>query len=240
MGTVEPKVPPLGMGDTLTREEFLERWEAHPEIKRAELIKGVVYMPSPVSADHGDMENTLGTWLGVYKAATPGCLASNNATTFLLKDSPQPDVHLRLLPECGGASRIEEGYLHGPPELAVEVCGSSAAYDLHLKLDLYQQAGVSEYLAVLVYEKEIRWHELVGGTYQTLAAGTDGVWRSRVFPGLWLDGQALLRGDAAGVLAKLQEGLASEEHRDFVEELARRRRKRPRKRPGRRSPGSDR
>lgn len=41
------KVPPLHAGDRLPRFEFERRYEAHPEIKVAELIDGVVYMPSP-------------------------------------------------------------------------------------------------------------------------------------------------------------------------------------------------
>jgi hypothetical protein len=69
-------VPPLAAGDRLTREEFLRRWEAHPEIKKAELIGGIVYMSSPVSVDHGDMDNHVTTWLGVYAAGTPGCAVS--------------------------------------------------------------------------------------------------------------------------------------------------------------------
>jgi Uma2 family endonuclease len=224
MATVEQAVAPLNAGDKLSREEFLRRWREHPEIKRAELIGGIVYMaPSPVSADHGDNENTLTTWLGVYHAWTPGCVASNNATTLLLEDAPQPDGHLRLLPECGGKSRVQGVLLHGPPELAGEMCKSSVAYDLHQKFDLYEAAGVQEYVAVLLYEKEIRWHHLVDGVYQPLPPDDDGVWRSRVFPGLWLDGAAMLRHDAAKVLAKLQEGLASPEHRDFVALLAQRR-----------------
>jgi Uma2 family endonuclease len=225
MASVEQRVLPLTMGDKLTRKEFLRRWQLHPEIKRAELIGGIVYMPpSPVSAEHGDYDNTIATWVGVYRAATPGCAANSNATTLLLQDCSQPDGQLRLLPEYGGSSRIgDDGYVHGPPELAAEICKSSAAYDLHQKLALYQQAGVQEYLAVLIYEQEIRWHVLAGDTYQLLPPDADGVWRSRVFPGLWLDGAALVRGDAAGVLAKLQKGLASAEHRAFVEQLAQRR-----------------
>jgi hypothetical protein len=233
MAATVDSVPPLAMGDTLTREEFIERWEANPRIKRAELIGGVVYMPSPVSIDHGDNENTLGGWLANYKVATPGCAAANNATVFLLDDCPQPDGHLRLLPEAGGTSRIEGKFLHGPPELAAEMCMSSAVYDLHQKLDLYRQAGVKEYLAVLMYEQEIRWHRLVGDSYRLLVRDAQGVWRSRVFPGLWLDGPALLRGDAAAVMAKLQEGIAAPEHAAFVKKLARRMGKRHGHRPSR-------
>jgi Uma2 family endonuclease len=218
---VEKEVPPLLAGDKLTRAEFLRRWEAHPEIKKAELIGGMVYMPSPVTVAHGDMEGDVGTWLGTYKAATPGTASGHNTTSFLLEDTPQPDLNLRVLPDHGGRSWVENNYLHGVPELLAEVCRSSAAYDLHVKLDLYQAAQVPEYLAILLYEREIRWHLLTGGAYQLMPPDPDGIWRSRIFPGLWLDGNALLAGDMPQVLAVLQQGLQSAEHGEFVEKLQR-------------------
>lgn len=213
-------VPPLAAGDKLTRDEFIRRWEMHPEIKFAELIDGVVYMPSPVSTEHGDMDSDVGGWLSVYKAWTRGTASGRNSTTFLLDDSPQPDLNLRILPEHGGGSWVEDEYLHGVPELLAEVCRSSVAYDLNQKFDLYQAAGVPEYLAVLMFEQEIRWHILVDGKYQVLSSDADGLLRSRVFPGLWLDGQALLAGDLQRVLQRLQEGLQSPEHQQFVARLA--------------------
>src|SRR5262245_29095966 len=118
MATVEQAVPPLDAGDNLTQAEFLRLWEAHPEIKRAELIGGIVHMPSPVSAEHGDTENEVGGWLWSYAGSTPGTKASNNATIQLLGDAPQPDVHLRLLPEYGGKCWVQGTYLGGAPELA--------------------------------------------------------------------------------------------------------------------------
>jgi Uma2 family endonuclease len=217
---VEQRVPPLAAGDKLSREEFIRRWEAHPEIKNAELIGGMVFMSSPVTVEHGDMDGDLGTWLGMYKAATPGTASGHNTTSYLLEDAPQPDLNLRLLPEYGGRSWVERKYLHGVAELLAEICRSSASYDLHVKLDLYQEAKVPEYLAVLLYEREIRWHILVNGQYQLLPADADGLWRSRIFPGLWLDGAALLAGNLQQVLARLQEGLQSPEHERFVAELA--------------------
>jgi hypothetical protein len=106
MSTIEQEIPSLVAGDFLSREEFLYRWEGMRKIKRAELIGGVVYMPSPVSLDHGGMENRVGTWLGVYAASTPGCEACNNATWLMLEnEAPQPDTALRLLPEVGGLAR---------------------------------------------------------------------------------------------------------------------------------------
>jgi Uma2 family endonuclease len=138
----------------------------------------------------------------------------------VIDDCPQPDVNLRILPQCGGASWAEGKYLHGAPELLAEVCRSSSSYDLHQKLDLYQSAGVQEYVAVLLFEREVRWHVLVDGVYQVLPADSDGIWRSRVFPGLWLDGRALLTGNMSQVLAKLHEGIASPAHQAFVDRLS--------------------
>src|SRR5262245_34678551 len=220
MATVEQELPPLTNGLRLTREEFLRRWKLHPEITKAELIGGVVYMGSPVSAEHGDSEGDVGIWIGAYRVATPGTASGHNTTSFLLEDTPQPDINLRILPECGGASWIEDRYLAGAPELMTEVCLSSANHDLHVKYDLYESAGVQEYLAILLETKEIRWHIRVNGRYQLLAPDANGTWLSQVFPGLWLDGAALLRRDMTTVLAKLSEGIQSPEHKQFVERLA--------------------
>jgi hypothetical protein len=141
----------------------------------------------------------------------------------MLDDIPQPDLSLRPLPECGGGSWVEHRFVHGRPELLTEVCVSTASYDLHQKFGLYQSAGVPEYLAVVVFEQEIRWHILVDGRYQLLSPDADGLYRSYIFPGLWLDGQALLVGNLRQVLDRLQEGLRSPEHERFVAELAARR-----------------
>src|SRR5205814_719652 len=128
------------------------------------------------------------------------------------EDVPQPDVYLRILPASGGQSRDRGKYPEGAPEMVAEVCVSSRAYDLHQKRELYRAAGVREYLAVLVEEQAIRWHRRGRTGFRVVPAGADGVHRSAVFPGLWLDGPALLKGDMARVLATLGEGLAAPEH----------------------------
>jgi hypothetical protein len=217
---VKASIPPLSPGEKLTREEFLRRWDAHPEIKNAELIAGVVYMPSPVSREHSIVMARVTTWLGTYAASTPGTESGADATCLLLNDSPQPDVNLHVLPEYGGKTGEEGIYVEGPPELVAEICYSSASYDLHVKRDLYQAAHVPEYLAILLQEQEIRWQVLVNGKYELLPPDADGLWRSRTFPGLCLDGKALLAGDMQKVLARLQEGIASPGHKQFVADLA--------------------
>jgi Uma2 family endonuclease len=221
MSTVEQEVLPLVAGDKLTRDEFLRRWEAMPNVKFAELIGGVVYMPSPLSRDHSVPDLRVAYWVGHYAAFTPGCEAGSNGTWLMREDSPQPDVYLRLLPEHGGQSATAGPYPQGAPEFLAEICLSSTAHDLHEKFDLYQAAGVREYLAFLVREQEVRWHRLINGVFRVVAADADGVLRSAVFPGLWLDAGALLAGDMAQVFTILTKGLNTPEHGEFVARLTR-------------------
>ncbi len=225
-GGAAVEAPPLQAGDRLTRAEFLRRWEEHPEIKFAELIGGVVYMPSPLSRLHGVTDNLAGAWLCVYHAATPGTEAGSNATTMMEGDeTPQPDEYLRILPEYGGRSGNAGKYVSGSPELLTEISVSSVSLDVTTKFDLYERMGVLEYVAILMYEQEIRWHRLTSKGYQRVTPTADMVWKSKVFPGLWLDGKAMLANDAAKVLATLQKGLRSPEHAAFVKKLAKKKKK---------------
>jgi Uma2 family endonuclease len=215
-----PPLPPLENGDRLTRAEFERRYEAMPHLKRAELIDGVVYVPSPVRYEHhGRRSSDLETWLGVYSAATPGTMSAGNTTLRLDLDTEvQPDVLLRL--EQGGRSRIDaEDYVEGAPELVVEVAASSASYDLHDKLRVYRRSGVQEYVVWRVLDQAVDWLALHEGTYRPLEADAAGIVRSAAFPGLWLAVPALLAGDRAAVLATLQVGLASPEHAAFAARL---------------------
>ena len=220
------KIPPLHAGDRLSRFEFEQRYEAHSEIKKAELIDGVVYMPSPARfPEHAQPHGHMITWLGVYSAATPGVLLGDNATVRLdLENEVQPDGLLRLEPELGGRSRVtEDGYLEGSPELVLEIAASSASYDLHMKLRAYQRSGVEEYIAVQMYERQIDWFRLREGVYQPLQPDASGLLPSEAFPGLYLNTAAFWAGDMAQVLATLQDKLASPEHAAFVANLQARR-----------------
>ena len=214
-------LPELCAGDRLTRAEFERRYSAMPNVKKAELIEGVVYMPSPVTnEDHAFPNFMLVTWLGNYWSATPGTQGGDNATVRLdLENEPQPDVFLRILPQHGGQSRDENKYVAGPPELVAEVAASSASYDLHDKLRAYRRNGVCEYLVWRVRDSAIDWFALHEDCFERLPLTEAGHYHSEVFPGLWLDPAALIRGDFAQVMAVLQQGLASPEHSAFVARL---------------------
>ncbi|MGB7442594.1 MAG: Uma2 family endonuclease [Coleofasciculaceae cyanobacterium] len=216
-------IPALENGDRLSRFEFERRYQLMPQVKKAELIEGVVYVASPLRYNrHGKPHSQVMTWLGVYGAATPGVELADNATVRLdLDNEPQPDAMLRLNENCGGRSRIsDDDYVEGAPELIVEIAASSASYDLHDKLHAYRRNGVREYLVWLVQEGEFRWYVLDQGEYRQQQPDSFGVSSSPFFAGLRLDVQALLRGDMQRVLTVLQEGLNGEKHGLFVEQLA--------------------
>jgi Uma2 family endonuclease len=156
----------------------------------------------------------------VYSAATPGTEAGDNATFRIDEDNePQPDAFLRVETTFGGQSRVRNEYYEGAPELIVEVASSSVSYDLHAKLNVYRRSGVREYVVLRVLDRDLDWFVLREGRYEQLTVDAAGLYRSEVFPGLWLDRSAAIRGDIASMLAVLQQGLASAEHAAFVEKL---------------------
>ena len=215
-------IPPLKHGDRLTREEFERRYEGMPHLKKAELIEGVVYMPSPVRIDfHGRPHAQIMAWLGAYWIATPGVDLADNSTVYLdSNNEPQPDALLRIEPAQGGRSRIiEEGYVEGPPELIVEIASTSADYDLQDKLEVYRRCGVQEYIVWQTQEGRLDWFQLVNEKYVTLAPNAEGVIESQIFPGLRLAVAALIEGDRIQVSSELGAGLQTTAHAAFVEQL---------------------
>ena len=211
-------VPALRDGDRLTRDEFMQRWEAMPDLKYAELLDGVVHMASPVSLPHNLLVPRIAWWLIQYADATRGCEVGSDGTWLMGTDTaPQPDATLRIL--GGGSSHVEKIYLAGAPELAVEVSYSSAARDLGIKSDLYRRHGVREYVVILAQENDVLWREVVKGRYRKLAPDGQGVILSNVFPGLCLDTAALWAKDWPKLRATQDAGLATPEHAAFVRRL---------------------
>ena len=215
-------LPPLVAGQRLDRVTFHERYERMPPNTRAELIGGVVHMPSPLSYDHADVNAPLVSWLVDYERATRGVRVTVNASALLDEwGETQPDVSLRILPEHGGQTRIEGRYLAGPPELVIEIALSSRSIDLGPKLQDYQRAGVREYLVVALEPDEVFWYARREDLFTRLQPDGEGLFHSEIYPGLWLDAQALYRRDLDRLDAALERGLASAEHAEFVERLAR-------------------
>lgn len=161
-------------------------------------------------------------WLGVFRASTPGVQSYDNATVRLDDENViQPDCSLLLDPARGGQATIDEdGYISGAPELCAGISASSASLDLNAKFRVCRTHGVREYIVWRVFDKELDWFVLRNADYVRLAPSEEGLVKSTIFPGLWLDPATLLRGDLALVLQRLRDGLASAEHAAFVAQTA--------------------
>jgi Uma2 family endonuclease len=212
---------PLVEGERLDQPTFHARYQAMPPGTRAELIGGVVFMPSPVGREHGREHVPVIVWLSYYAENTPGVEVLDNATTVLgPKSEPQPDALLRVVPECGGRSGDDREFIGGAPELVVEISGTTSAVDLGPKRADYEQAGVLEYVVRALDPDEVRWFQLKHGALTEVPSGEDGFYRSSAFPGLWLDPLALVNGNTRRLRAVVDLGLASREHAEFVARLA--------------------
>jgi len=212
----------LESGDRLTRCEFERRYATRPDIRKAELIEGVVYVASPARAtSHGGPQSAIHGLLVTYAAFTPGVLSLDNATVRLdLDNEVQPDAALLVRPESGGQSRIsDDDYIEGAPELIVEIAASSASHDLHDKRNVYRRNGVCEYLVWRTLDNRIDGFELIDDAYRPALPDDAGVLHSKVFPGLRIDIAALLDGNMAGALETLRAGIDGSDHQAFVTRL---------------------
>ena len=228
--SVTPLIPLLESGDRLTRAEFERRYNAMLPHIRAELIEGVVYMSSPVSHEyHGKPHNRANILFGWYATQTLGVDCSDNATVRLdLGNEPQPDLVLFVKPTHGGQLALSaKSYLTGSPELVLEVSSTTVSIDLHSKFQAYRRNNVCEYVIWRVVDRELDWFQLVNERYERLSPDDNGVIRSHVFPGLWLDVPALLNDDISKAFATMQQGLASKAHAAFARELKRRAKAKP-------------
>ena len=163
-------------------------------------------MASPVRHTmHGTQNADLIYWATTYRASTPGVLGGTDATVRLdLDNELQPDGYLLIDPARGGNAKIDEdGYINGAPEFVAEVAASTVSIDVGPKLNAYRRNGVNEYLVWRVQDAAIDWFILNEGRFDRLPPDADGITRSVVFPGLWLDATALLAGDLARVHAVL-------------------------------------
>ena len=157
-----------------------------------------------------------------YTKATPGVDGCANSTSILGPDAePQPDTFLYLSAEHGGQTVVDDdGYVAGAPEWIGEISDSTESIDLNRKKLDYEKAGVREYMVAALRTGELFCFSRRRGKFKPLPQDADGIIRSEVFPGFWLDGNAFLQEDSQRLRAALRRGLVSAEHAAFVAKLA--------------------
>ena len=74
-----------------------------------------------------------------------------------------------------------------------------------------------------IEERRLHWFHFPSG--EEIMPNRQGVRRSQVFPGLWIDEQALLEQNDQRLIEVVQQGLASRAHAAFVRRLETARRK---------------
>ncbi len=195
----------LENGDRLSRQEF-ERLCELQQVQNAELINGVVRMNAAAVRfrQHGEPHSMIIGWLIAYAAGKAGIkVADNTSVRFDEQNEPQPDALMFRASEQGGdcGCRVaDDGYLEGTPDLIVEIAASSVSIDAHEKRALYERQGVAEYILWRTEDRAIDWLCLEQDRYVPLDSDSDGIVRSRVFPGLCLDVPAILEGNMKKVL----------------------------------------
>ena len=206
-----PSLPAaLREGMRMNRPEFHRRYvaiSAEDPSFHAELIGGVVYLRDRMSTSepHATFCSWLNAWLYEYVKRTPRTKALV-APTVEMDDlgEPEPDgVLKRIVPGEDGT-----GFLAGPQRFVAEVSVSTLRKDLGVKFRDYQRAGVPEYVVFDVEGRRVHW--FVRGADGAFAPvePEEGFYRSREFPGLWLDAAAFFAEDAAGIEAAVAKGVA--------------------------------
>jgi Uma2 family endonuclease len=187
-------------------------------------------MASPQKPPHAETTKFVGRWLDDYEEYTPGTKWYPGVTHIMGPESePEPDHCLLILPKYGGQIRMNrKGYFVGSPELLVETAYTTESRDLHQKKADYEVAGVREFVVVALRSSQVFWFRLRVGKFAEVRPDADGIFRSKIFLGLWFEPAAILGRDRKQLLAVIAQGLATPEHEAFVAKLASRKRRRGR------------
>jgi hypothetical protein len=224
--TTPPKrfVPPFENGDRLDQKTFHDLYERTPFRFRAELVDGIVYLkiPKPVRLRRRP-RLSLSVWLGAYEAETEGVQIAMHATNILIdRNETHPYQTVIVDPALGGRTSINaDDFVEGGAELLVEIAERSCSLPYHKKFEQYQKANVREYIIVNLESRNFNWFTNTANGFQPIKPNADGIMKSRVLPGLWLDREATLNDNNKRVRAVLDSGLASPEHAKFVTKLQR-------------------
>ena len=203
------EIPPLENGDQLTLQEFMRRYEAMPEsIEQSSSKESYLWARLFAHTHHGRPHGWLGNIVTTYGNADAIDFSDNST----VKLDPQQCATARLLHVLTvGARRTRQRSMTtvtstGLRILLPKLLPPRRASTCTPNLKAYQKNGVREYVVWRVIDEAVDWFVLENSQFQPLKADENGVYRSRAFPGLWLNVPALLRRDAEQLWATLDSG----------------------------------
>lgn len=159
-----------------------------PEDQKAELIDGVMIMPSPPLTIHEQLFSFLFRLLGGYteELELGEILGSRTAVALDANNAPEPDI---LFVSADRRHIIQEKGVMGAPDLVIEILSAGTVrYDRGTKFDAYERAGVRELWLIDPYGPTgTEFYCLEGGRFQPFISDADGILRSAAVSGFWID-----------------------------------------------------
>ncbi len=171
----------------ITFEEFLNRCN---EDTWAEWVNGEMIMFSPASPEHQDLSNFLAAILRIYVETHNLGMVLSAPLAMRLEHGREPDL---LFVATEHLDRLYSGGLEGPADMVVEIISQeSLERDRGAKFAEYEAGGVREYWLIDPLREWAEFYRLGDkGRYETIFAGREGLYRSTIIPGFWLQAEWL-------------------------------------------------
>ena len=183
---MEARLRTVAPGDRMTVEEF---FRVAPEDRKAELIDGVIVMPSPAFDLHENVQGLLFSVLRLYAESGDFGIVRGSRTALKMGieyHAYEPDI---LFVSRARADIVKEEGVFGAPDLVIEILSrGTKTIDRGLKRRVYGAAGVAElWLIDPESEKASRFYQRLTPKSEMIEVKfVDGVLRSTTVPGFFL------------------------------------------------------
>ena len=171
----------------------------------AEWVDGEVIITSPASLQHQTINGFLSQVMGIYVEQHD--LGKIILAPFQMKletSGREPDL---LFVASDQLDRLRRTYLEGPASLVVEIVSpESAGRDRGEKFYEYERAGIPEYWLLDPQTRRAEFYQIgAEGQYHLIAPDAEGIYRSSILSGFWLQVEWLWQQPLPRVLDVLRE-----------------------------------
>ncbi|OGO39854.1 MAG: hypothetical protein A2Z04_03335 [Chloroflexi bacterium RBG_16_57_9] len=183
---LEARLRTIAPGDRMTVEEF---FEVAPEDRKAELIDGVIVIPSLAHDPHENVQGFIFSVLRIYANSRDIGIVRGSRTALKLGieyHAYEPDI---LFVSRERSDIVKEEGVFGAPDLVIEILSrGTKTLDRGLKRWVYAAAGVAElWLIDPDGEKRSRFYQRPSATAELVEVKfVEGVLHSTTVPGFFL------------------------------------------------------